>query len=520
MGAEPRSAAGTSKVSTVLLRLDGIRKTYPGVIALDDVSFDLKAGEVHVLFGENGAGKSTLINVIAGVTRPDRGTIEVGGARVSAFDMDRARRAGIATVSQEFNLVPELTVADNIFLGREMTEHGWLSSSAMRKRAAALIDDLGFRISVDAVVGSLPRAQRQMAEIAKAMLQDASILVLDEPTASLGDPDADRLLKTVDMLRSRGVGIIYVSHRMREIRRIADRITVLRNGRTIGTRYISEVSESLLVEMMTGRRIDALFPAINHAPRAVRLDVRGLSTANGSVSDVSLRVHGGEIVGIAGLVGCGKSELGRALFGLDKIKSGTISLGDRPLRALSPRRMLRSGVCYFPSDRVGDGLALSRTVLENAGAATLDLASFVRFGILNGARQYNAIEASLRRLELRPFDLSTPVRNLSGGNKQKVLLARGLVRDIDVFIFDEPTVGIDVGSKTEIYNFLGELVGQGAAVLLISSELPEVLNLSNRVYVMHQGSIVSELAGEARTEANVLNGFFGHRYDGPMAVAQ
>lgn len=493
----------------MLLRLTNIRKTYPGVVALDDVSFDLKSGEVHVLFGENGAGKSTLINVISGVIKPDAGDIEVKGQQYRSLDPHLSREVGIATVAQEFNLVPQLTVAENIFLGRELRSRGLLKSADMRRRATEVLGGLGFAVDADAIVGTLPRAQRQMVEIAKAMLLDASVLVLDEPTASLGDHDADRVLATVDMLRSRGVGIIYVSHRMREIRRIANRITVLRNGRSIGTRDVEDVSEQVLIEMMSGRKIETLFPAIHHDPGATVLEVAGLSTDHGQVADVSVTARAGEIVGIAGLVGCGKGELGRALFGLDRISEGTIRIKGRDVSVRDPRQMLRQGVCYFPSDRAHDGLALPRTVLENASAPTLDLPQYARFGVIRRQTLHRAIDAALTRLALRPHDLSMHVRNLSGGNKQKVLLARGLVRTMDLFIFDEPTVGIDVGTKTEIYNFMGELVAQGASILLISSDLPEVLSLSNRVYVMHQGQIVSELTGADRTEENVLSGFFG-----------
>ena len=462
----------------MLLKLTNIRKTYPGVVALDNVTFDLKPGEVHVLFGENGAGKSTLINVISGVVRHDGGSIEVNGREMKAMDTALARQSGIATVAQEFNLVPALTVAENVFLGRELKRNGLLRKAEMRARVAELLSSLGFDVSPDAVVGTLPRAKRQMVEIAKAMLIEASVLVLDEPTASLGDQDANRVLETVDMLRSRGVGIIYVSHRMNEIRRIANRITVLRNGRSIGTRNVEDVSEQLLVEMMSGRRIETLFPQIPHNPGGYMLEVSGLSTDDAVVSDVSINVRRSEIVGIAGLVGCGKGELGRALFGLEKIVAGSVKLGGAAIRPANPRTMLRAGVCYFPSDRVHDGLALPRSVIENASIPALDLQRYARYGAVRRKELHDAVDAAMKRLALRPYDLSIPVRNLSGGNKQKVLLARGLIREIDLFIFDEPTVGIDVGTKTEIYSFMGELVAQGASILLISSDMPEVLSLS------------------------------------------
>jgi ribose transport system ATP-binding protein len=494
-----------------MLRLAGISKTFPGVRALDKIDFELSRGEVHVLFGENGAGKSSLINVISGMLPPDDGFMELDGERVTEFNPQRARALGIAAVFQEFSLVPSLSVLDNLFLGRELTRGGALNRREMAKRGRVVLNDLGYDIDINAEVGRLSRAHRQMVEIAKALLIDARVLILDEPTASLTDSEADHLLGVVRRLRARDVGIIYVSHRMREIHAIADRITVLRSGSKVGTIKAGEISEVVLVEMMTGRRIDALFPKIHHRPGGACLSLTGLTTVSGRVRDVSLSVNAGEVVGIAGLVGCGKGEVGRAVFGLEPIRSGDVVLDDLRLEPKTPRGMLRNGVCYFPSDRGAEGLALNRSVQENATMAALDLPRFSSGGVLRGKSERMASLDAMKRLALRPLALDVAVQTLSGGNRQKVMLARGILRDVRLYIFDEPTVGIDVGAKIEVYQMISQLVEQGAAVLLISSELSEVLNLSNRVYVMHEGRVVASLEGEAKTEANILEGFFGRK---------
>ncbi|MCG8174542.1 sugar ABC transporter ATP-binding protein [Brenneria goodwinii] len=497
--------------TVMLLQALAIQKQYPGVRALDGVDFELKAGEVHVLFGENGAGKSTLIGIIAGLRQPDSGVLILDDEHIGDdLSPGKAKDKGISAVFQEFSLVSSLTVLDNLFLGREIRYAGVLGRSAMRKQAEEKLASIGFDIDLDRTVGELSRAHRQMVEIAKALLVDTRVLILDEPTASLTDNEADRLLDIVRQLRAQGVGIIYVSHRMREIRAIADRITVLRSGRKIGTLNANGVDEGTLIEMMTGRRIDVLFPDIPHSPAEDKLVIRHLATRNGLVVDASITVRAGEVVGIAGLVGCGKSEVGRAVFGLDKIKTGNIALNGKAIAPRSPRQMLKAGVAYFPSDRGAEGLALNRSVRENTLLAALDLPRFSRFGWINRRAEREAATAAMILLDLRPPEIEQKVEDLSGGNKQKVMLGRGLTRQLEVFIFDEPTVGIDVGAKVDVYQFIAGLVGNGAAVVVISSELPEVLALSNRVYVMHEGRVVSELQDDMRTAENVLKGFFGH----------
>jgi len=491
-----------------LLSLRGISKRFPGVKALDGVDLEVRAGELHVLFGENGAGKSTLINVIAGTFAPDEGEFYFLGEPIHDLHPHRARMIGISPVFQEFSLVPSLTVEQNLFLGREMVSYGMINKRAMRQMAQKLIADLGFDLDLHRRVGELSRAHQQMAEIAKSLLGEVKLLILDEPTASLTERETGRLYELIATLKAQGVGIIYVSHRMREIRALADRITVLRDGKLVKTTDAAATSDSELIELMTGRKIDVLFPTIIHQPSGVAVDIENLSVRGNRVNGVNFQARSGEITGIAGLVGCGKSELVRAIYGLEPIRDGTIRLNDAPYGCPSPHISIQKGVAYFPADRVAEGLALSRPIRENASMAALELESFSRLGVLNLAGESARIQQIMNQLKLRPPRIESAVGGLSGGNRQKVMLGRALTREFSIFLFDEPTVGIDVGAKLEVYNFIAGLVENGAAVVVVSSELPEVLALSNRLYVMHHGRIVAELQDDQKTEQNVLASFF------------
>lgn len=494
-----------------LLTMSGIVKRFPGITALDGVDFDLRGGEVHALFGENGAGKSTLINIIAGTFSSDSGSVVYRGEPLINLTPHRARLIGISPVFQEFSLVPELTVEDNLFLGREASVFGLLNRRAMRARARAIIAELGFDLSPVSRVGELSRAHQQMVEIAKALLADLRLLILDEPTASLTDAEVGRLFALIERLRTAGTGIIYVSHRISEIRRIADRITVLRDGRKIATVRAQDVTDRSLVELMTGRAIEALFPAVHSTPVDVALEIDHACLVDRTVQDASLYVRAGEIVGIAGLVGCGKSELIRAVFGLETLAGGTIRCEGRELHRPTPRAALAAGICYFPSDRAAEGLALSRSVRENASMAALDQPSFARRQLLRLRAERAQTQLIVDKLGLRPPRIEQIVVNLSGGNRQKVVLARAMTRRFRVFLFDEPTVGIDVGAKFDVYELMRELAERGAAVVLVSSELPEVLNLSRRLYVMHRARVVAELSDAEITEQRVLAHFFKER---------
>lgn len=491
-----------------MLALRQIRKAFGTNLVLQAVDFELRAGEVHVLFGENGAGKSTLINIATGMLSPDGGSIEIGERVFNGLTPVQARKHGIATVFQEFTLVPSMTVAENLFLGREIRKLTFLSRRAMVEQAERQFAKLNFSLDPNARIKDLSRAEQQMVEIAKALLTDASVVIFDEPTASLTDTEANSILATIRRLADSGMGIIYISHRMREIREIADRVTVLRSGVNVGTVEGHEINENKLVEMMTGRKIDAYFPTIEHAPARVTVEVKNLSTA-GIVKNVSLNFRAGEVVGLAGLVGCGKGEIGRAIFGLEKIVGGQVLLEGVDVTARRPREMLGNKLCYFPADRNVEGLCLNRTVEENVGLASTDVGAFRKAGgrIDEAAEKRAAVDA-MRRLKLHPMNMTGAVQDYSGGNRQKVMLGRALMRDLDVFIFDEPTVGIDVGAKVEVYNFIRELAERGATVVVISSELIEVTALSNRIYVVHHGHIVRELAGEDCTQENILSAFF------------
>lgn len=491
-----------------LLRLEKVSKHFPGVVALDGVDFDLRPGEVHVLFGENGAGKSTLISLVAGVNRPTSGQIHFRGQTVHLESVQHARRLGISAVFQEFSLVPQLTIGENLFLGAESTNGPLLNKRAMQDKAREILDRLGFPFEPAARVAYLSRAEQQMVEIAKSFRAQLSILILDEPTSSLTERETQRLFSLIQQAKRDGVGVIYITHRMTEIKRIGDRITVLRDGRYVGTLRVAEASETRLVELMTGRVIAQIFPTIRYRPGPVLLDVKGLSTANQTVCGVSLQVRAGEIVGLAGLVGSGKSEVGRACFGLDPISAGDITFAGETVTRLSPRRMLDRGFFYLPPDRRIEGLVMMRNVRENIALPSLSLPKFSGpLFLKRGSERAQTLEL-VKRLNLQPANIERDVEHFSGGNQQKVLFAKALTRDVKLFVFDEPTVGVDVGTRVAIYEFIRDLCEAGAGVLLISSDLPEILHLTNRSYIMYRGNLRAELVGADITEDKVLSHFF------------
>jgi ribose transport system ATP-binding protein len=503
-------ATGTSakREVPVLLRLDKVSKHFPGVVALDAVDFDLRPGEVHVLFGENGAGKSTLISLAAGAYRPTAGGIKFRGQTIDLPSVHRARQLGISAVFQEFSLVPQLTVEENLFLGAEMTENVFLNKRAMHVKAREILDRLGFPLKPDVRVAYLSRAEQQMVEIAKAFRSDLSVLILDEPTASLTERETLRLFTLIEQAKRQGVGIIYITHRMNEITRIGDRITVLRDGQHVATLDVSEASETRLVELMTGRVIAQIFPKVQYRPGAVILDVDGLRTAGGSVINVSLKVRSGEIVGLAGLVGSGKSEVARACFGLEPVVAGMVSFDGVDVTGMTPRQMLDRGLFYLPPDRRAEGLVMVRGARENISLPSLARPPFSTGPFLDRSAEREQTVALAKRLNLQPLNVERAVDHFSGGNQQKVLLAKALSRGVKLFVFDEPTVGVDVGTRVAIYKFIAELCEAGAAVLLISSDLPEILHLTSRAYVMYRGVLRAELTGSEITEDRVLGHFF------------
>ncbi len=491
-----------------LLSTQGLGKHYPGVRALDAVDFELERGEVHVLFGENGAGKSTLISLLAGAARPSTGRIVLNGQPVAFASVADARRAGISAVFQEFSLVPTLSVAENLFLGDEPRgRFGLLARQQALRRGRALLDDLQFDIDCRRPVATLSRAEQQMVEIAKGLHARTQVFILDEPTASLTDKETQRLFEIVRRLQQQGVGIVYISHRMQEIDALADRITVLRDGRKVATVPARGTTHEALVEMMIGRSVDHLYPTIAARPGEVVLEMRELCTASG-VHDASLTVRAGEVLGVAGLVGSGKSALFRAAFGLEPVTAGSIRFLGEDTTRTRPAAMLARGMAYLPPDRKTEGLVLGFASAQNIALPMLGAPLPSPAGSRPRQHRDARIQQAAGAVELAPRNLARPVGLLSGGNQQKVLFAKGLTRPARLYVFDEPTVGVDVGTRAALYRLIQRLCEEGAAVVVVSSDLPEVLNLAHRVLVMCAGRVAGELVAPAITETRVLNLFF------------
>jgi rhamnose transport system ATP-binding protein len=477
---------------TPLVELRGISKSFVGVRVLNAVDFDVRPGEVHALLGENGAGKSTLIKVIAGVHAPDAGDIVIDGAPVKFANPGQAVKAGIAIVYQELLLFPELSVAENIFLNHApKTPWGGLDWAQVRARSRALLDDLdSHHLDVDAKVGALSVANRQRIEIAKALSQNARVVIMDEPTASLAEADVQQLMTIVRRLRDRGVGIVYVSHKLPEIFALADRVSVLRDGNYVGTKAITEVTERSLVSMMVGRSIDQLFPKEEAKIGAPRLELRDVSHGKG-VRNVSFTVRSGEIVGLAGLVGSGRTETALTIFGITPATSGEILIEGKPVAIKSPQQARDLGIAYVPEDRGLQGLVRPQTIAENISLTVLR--KLARAFIVDRGKEDRLARDFIKRLGIRARGPGQAARQLSGGNQQKVVLAKWLAAEPSILIMDEPTRGIDVGAKSEIHGLMSKLAQNGLAILMISSELPEVLGMSDRVLVMNGGRIVAEI---------------------------
>ncbi|MDO0927622.1 sugar ABC transporter ATP-binding protein [Streptomyces sp. TG1A-8] len=483
-----------------LLRIEGIRKTFPGVVALDGVDFDLRRGEVHVLLGENGAGKSTLIKMLSGAYTPDSGRILAGGEEVRIQGAQDSERLGIATIYQEFNLVPDLTVAENIFLGRQPRRFGLIDRRRMEADAEVLLARVGVNVSPRARVRELGIARLQMVEIAKALSLDARVLIMDEPTAVLTSEEVEKLFAIVRTLREDGVGIVFITHHLEEIAALGDRVTVIRDGRSVG-QVPASTPEDELVRLMVGRSIEQQYPRERTGAGTALLSVEGL-TRDGAFHDVSFEVRAGEVVGIAGLVGAGRTEVVRAVFGADPYDEGAVKVSGTALKRHDVNAAMAAGVGLVPEDRKGQGLVLDASVEENLGLVTLRSAT--RAGLVDRRSQHAAAERIARRLGVRMAGLGQHVRTLSGGNQQKVVIGKWLLADTRVLILDEPTRGIDVGAKVEIYQLVNDLTAAGAAVLMISSDLPEVLGMSDRVLVMAQGRIAGELSADEATQDAVM----------------
>ena len=500
-----------------VLAVRGLTRRYGQNVALDNVSLGFLPGEVHVLFGENGAGKSTLISMIAGASQPSAGSIEMQGAPVRFDSVAAARAHGVRAVFQEFSLVPALTVAENITLGEEpaaalgrLGPAAVLSRRAARAEARRLIDTLGFDLDPDARVETLTRGKQQMVEICKAMRVRPALLILDEPTASLSEHDSQALFALVRRLTAQGTAIIYVTHRMHEIPLIGTRLTVLRDGQFVAT-VPATTSEDRLIELMTGRSLAKIYPRPRADLGEVRLELRNLTLAPRQgvepVEDVSLTVRAGEIVGIAGLVGCGKGNLAQACFGLHRATGGEMRLKGRPFAPRHPADAIAAGLWYSPSDRKTDGLALDQTAHRNMILSGLSFGPS-RGEILRPRRDEVRLRDIVRMVDFDAGRMDEPVSRFSGGNQQKILLAKALVQDVDVYVLDEPTVGVDIGACLSIYRCLAELSARGAAILLVSSNLPELMGLTHRLHVMSGGRLGPSLDRADYDEHTILAQFF------------
>jgi rhamnose transport system ATP-binding protein len=487
----------------LLLEARGISKAYAGVHALREASFHLRAGEVHALVGENGAGKSTLVKIITGAVEADGGEVRLQGEAIAHNSPRRARALGIAAIYQQPALFPDLSVAENMAIGKDPAGV-WrrVRWRERRAQAARLLAEVGARIDPEQDAGHLSMPEQQLVEIARALGASARVLILDEPTASLSEEDTKNLFGVIRRLRGQGVGLIYISHRLEELPAIADRVTVLRDGRTIDTREVASVGRAELIQLMVGRDLDAVFPKRTVEAGDVVLELRGLGSRAAGVKGVSLQVRAGEIFGLAGLVGAGRTELARTLFGLEPVDEGELLLRGQPMRFSSPAAAIAAGIAYVPEDRRRHGVILEMPIDANITLASLDALS--RPSGLDRGREREIATGAVRRLGIKTPSTYAPVATLSGGNQQKVALSRWLETRPAVLILDEPTQGVDVGAKAEIHRLIGDLAAQGVAILMISSEMPEILGMSDRIGVMRGGRLAAVVSRAEATQAGLL----------------
>ncbi len=493
-------------MTVAALRMTGITKSFPGVRALSEVDLEVRPGEVHAIVGENGAGKSTLMKILAGVYTPDAGSIEVGGHAVEHWTPREALHHGIGMIYQELNLVPDLTVAENISLGRMPRRGPFTDGRAMKARAAEVLAELQTDIDPAARLGDLSISQQQLVEIAKVMVDRPKIVVFDEPTSSLGERETVVLFGVISRMRDAGIAIIYISHRLREVLEIGDRVTVLRDGTRIETRDVEGITPDEMVRLMVGRGLSEMFPKLDLEPGDTVLEVDGI-TRDGQFADVSFDVREREIVGLSGLVGSGRTEVARALFGLDPVDRGTVRIGGRVAKIRSARQGRAAGVALVPEDRKQQGIIPDLSVRENF---TLPVVGrLARFGLLSLGRERARVRELADRLNVNPPQIERALSTFSGGNQQKVVLGKWLMADPSVLILDEPTRGVDVGAKADIHQIIGEFASDGGAVLMISSELPELLAVCDRIVVLHEGRVTTVLGRDEFTEENVMRAATG-----------
>lgn len=478
----------------IILKMTGIDKRFSGVQALKHVDFELRSGEVHALMGENGAGKSTLMKVLCGIHSRDAGEIEYFGKPVNFANIAESQAAGISIIHQELNMMNHLTVAQNIYIGREPKKAGvYIDDRKMEQDARNLFKKIGIHINPSVKLGTLTVGKQQMVEIAKAISHDSKLLILDEPTAALTQPEVEELFRIMNDLRDKGIGMIYISHRMDEINRISDRVTVMRDGEYVGTLQTKDTTKDEIVKMMVGRVVytdpKTKSNVPNDAPTV--LEVKNMNSGN-MVKNVSFKLRKGEILGFAGLMGAGRTELARAIYGADEFDSGEVFINGKKVKIRTPESAVKHGICYLSEDRKQYGLLLIKSVAENSVLASLD--DYIKFGWINDAKAKKAAEEVNKKLRTKTPSMDQLLKNLSGGNQQKVIVARWLLKNSDIFIFDEPTRGIDVGAKSEMYDLMEELAAQGKSIIMISSELSEIQRLSDRVIVMCEGRVTADLS--------------------------
>ncbi|MEQ2488207.1 sugar ABC transporter ATP-binding protein [Blautia obeum] len=484
----------------IVLEMKDISKKFPGVLALDHANLEIQKGEVHILLGENGAGKSTLIKILAGAYSRDSGEIFFEGKKLGNLSPKQVQTLGISTIYQEFNLIPHLNIAENIFLGKEPLSHGLLDKKELYKKATEIINRLDLDIDARRKISDLSVAQQQMVEVAKALAFGAKIIIMDEPTATLTDTEINSLFETIKKITSQGGSIIYISHRMEEFERIGDRITIMRDGKTLRTVKVGEMDMNDMIGLMAGRKITEQYPPYEANPQEEVLKVEHLTTDK--VTDISFTLHKGEILGFAGLVGSGRTEIARGIIGVDPLKSGTIIVFGEEVKIHSPKDAIKKSIAYLPESRKEEGLILKMGIQDNITIASLS--AYEQALVLNKGKEKEDSEYYRNKLEIKIASLKQKVEDLSGGNQQKVVMAKWLLSKCKILIFDEPTRGIDAGAKYEIYKLINSLAAAGTAVIVISSDLPEVLNLSTRICIMHRGRMAGMLNREEATQENIL----------------
>lgn len=495
---------GSELVNEIILKMSGISKSFSGVHALKNAALELRAGEVVALMGENGAGKSTLMKILTGIYKRDSGEVELFGEKVDFDNIKESQEKGVAIIHQELNMMKDLTVAQNIYIGREPKKFGvYIDDREMERNAQKLLDYVGVKISPDEKLGKLTVGKQQMVEIAKAISLNSKLLVLDEPTAALTSVEVDELFRIMNELKAKEIGMIYISHRMDEINRISDRVTVMRDGEYVGTVNTADTNNDEIVKMMVGRKIlgNAKEKSSCSPDAPTVLEVRNLSVEN-QLYDISFNLKKGEILGFSGLMGSGRTEVARAVFGADRISGGEIYINGKKVDISSPSVAVKNGICYIPEDRKRHGLLLNKNVTENTILASLG--KYQKFGFVMDKAAGDEAEKINKKLRTKTPSMSQILRNLSGGNQQKVVVAKWLMKNADIFIFDEPTRGIDIGAKTEIYDLMEELTRNGKSIIMISSELAEVRRCSDRVMVMCEGRITAELPIEEADQENIM----------------